>query len=82
MIATVIVSIAKNKSKVMEISRHNPWFILMHKRPMTAKEADRHVPPSFWALYGGVGRVFQIVGLFITGSGLLGLIISILRKAI
>lgn len=79
-IATGARTAAQNKDKIVEISRHNPWFVLFPKRPMTEEEATRRLPPIFWSVYGGMGLGGQIIGLcFMVGSSVT-LTISLLRR--
>lgn len=79
-IATGVRTAAQNMDKIVEMSRHNPWFILFHKRSMTEDEAARRLPPIFWTVYGAMGLGGQVIGHCIMSGGSVALIILLLRK--
>ncbi len=78
-ISTAVRTTARYRDKVVEISRHNPWFVLFHKRPMTREEAEARMPRLFFAAYGAFGLVGQVVGLLIGTYGLVRLIIALVK---
>lgn len=79
-VATLIRSAAKNKTTIVEASRHNPWFVLFHRRSMTLDEANARLPPWFWTVYGAGGVCGQWIGGLFSGFGLVGLVVSLTRK--
>jgi hypothetical protein len=79
-IATAIRFASRNSEKITDYSRYNPWFVLFKGREMTKEESNQHLPPFFWRLYGGFGRVGQVIGGLIVLLGLAGLITSLAKK--
>ncbi|MFZ5711080.1 MAG: hypothetical protein ACOY4T_15610 [Pseudomonadota bacterium] len=79
-VATAVRAIAYRKDDVVDMSRHNPWFVLFKGRKMTPDEAAARLPPLFFILYGGLGRIFQWIGLAIVSFGTIGLFVSLIRK--
>ena len=80
MIATGARSIIKHKTELLEISRHNPWFVLFHKRSMTPEEADARLSEPFFKLYGGFARMGQWIGVIIVTAGIVGFVVSLFKK--
>ncbi len=79
-IATGLRTAAGGRNKVFEISRHNPWFVLRHKRPATSREGEGLWPPFFQVLFGGAGLAGQVIGLLVGTFGLLHLIVALAQK--
>ncbi|MBC2837076.1 hypothetical protein [Paragemmobacter straminiformis] len=79
-IATLIRTAFNNRAKIVELSRYNPWFVLFNKRNMTHAEAESHLPPFFWRIYGAFGRVGQIIGGVLGAMGAVGLVASLFKK--
>ncbi len=78
-ISTAIRTTARHRDKVIEISRHNPWFQLVYKRSMTREEAERRLPRLFFTIYGAGGLVGQGIGLLFGAFGLVHLIVVIFK---
>ncbi|MCC0080569.1 MAG: hypothetical protein H6899_11585 [Rhodobacter sp.] len=67
---------------MIEISRHNPWFRLVHRRSMTEDEVNRRIPREFWSVYGAAAYLGQAIGLCFVAGGLVALAISLAKKFI
>ena len=78
--ATSIVYTAKNHKSVSSRLRFDPVFFLIKRRQRTDEELEAALPAFFWPLYGGVGRLFQLVGFLIVLLGLIGLVTSLAKK--
>jgi len=50
-------------------------------RAMTKEEGEEFLPPPFWTIYGGFGRLGQLIGTLIALLGFAGLITSLAKKS-
>ena len=79
-ISTAIVYISNNQSLASKLARYDRLFVLINGRPRTSKELSNAIPPFFWSIYRGFGRLGQFVGALVILLGIVGLITALVKK--
>ena len=75
-----IKEIAQRGGQMHEISKQNPWTILIRARANTHKDQWPFLPNVFFNVYGGFGSVSIPIGYAFGVWGLISLAVSLSKK--